>query len=307
MSIALLTRLPAAEAARWRGLLEEALGEAIPAKPDPATVDIALVANPPAGSFEALPNLKFIQSLWAGVDSLLADASRPRNVPLARLIDPAMADTMAEAVAAYVLDLHRQGPLYRQQQAKRVWKQHLQPRPAERRIGILGMGAMGQRSAEVLRALGFTVSGWSRTGATVEGVTMQAGDDGLEALLTDTDILVNLLPLTKETRGLLDRLLFGQLPRGASVINFARGGHLVAADLLAALDDGHLDHAVLDVFETEPLPADDPLWRHAKVTLLPHVAASTDPRTAAAFVAANVRAWRAGEPVKGLVAAERGY
>lgn len=288
-------------------LLAEALGEEIPRHPDPKAVEVALVANPAPGALDAFPNLKFIQSLWAGVDGLLADPSRPRHVPLARLVDPALADAMAEAVATHVLALHRQVLLYRQQQVKRLWRQHDQPRATERRVGILGLGAMGRRAAQVLHGLGFQVAGWSRGGGAMEGVAVHAGDDGLEALLTDTQILVNLLPLTKETRGLLDRGLFAQLPAGASVINFGRGAHVVTGDLLALLDKGHLGHAVLDVFETEPLPADDPLWRHPKVTILPHVAAATDPRTAAACVAANVRAWRAGRPVAGLVDPARGY
>lgn len=314
-NIVFLSRLepPAAEASR--ALLETALGEVILLGPphrdltadEVAAIEIAVVANPLPGILHTLPRLRFIQSLWAGIDGLMADATLPRQVPMARLVDPSLADAMAEAVAAHVLALHRQLPVYRRQQAARQWLMHRQPLATERRVGFLGLGEMARRSIDVLRPLRFDIGGWSRRPARLDGVANFHGDDGFAALLARSEILVNLLPLTAQTRGILNAATFAKLPRGASVINFGRGGHQVPGDIIAALDSGQLDHAVLDVFAAEPLPPDDPLWAHPQVTVTPHVAAATDPRSAARCVAANVALLRAGGAVVGLVDVGEGY
>jgi glyoxylate/hydroxypyruvate reductase len=263
---------------------------------DRGTIDVAVVANPPAGALAALPRLRLIQSLWAGVDKLLADASVPPDVPLARMVDPAMSAAMAETASWAVLGLHRRFFDYQAQQARGEWAPHLQRRADEVGVLVLGAGEMGRAVADRLAALGYRVSAWRASG----GVA-------LPPLLAATEIVVNLLPLTPATRGLLDARAFAGLPRGASIVNLARGAHVVDADLIAALDTGHLRRAVLDVFHLEPLPAEHAFWRHPRITVLPHVAALTDECSAAAIVAANLRALAQGAPIAHLVDRARGY
>jgi glyoxylate/hydroxypyruvate reductase A len=255
----------------------------------------AVVANPPAGALQGLPNLRLVQSLWAGVDKLLADPTLPAAVPLARMVDPMMNAAMAETALWAVLALQRDFFAYAAQQRRGQWLQHPQRRAQDWRVTVLGQGQMGQAVAAALQRQGFPVQGWRRDG------------QPLAPLLAATDVLVNLLPLTPATRGFIDAKWLAQLPRGAALVNLARGAHVVDADLLAALDTGHLRHAVLDVFHAEPLPAGHPYWQHPQVTVLPHVAAATDPRSAAAVVAANVRAALAGRPLANLVDRGRGY
>lgn len=295
MTIAFLTSLPDDAAERWLGALRAALpGDTVTAGLA-LDAEVAIVAAPAAGDLAKLPKLGFIQSAWAGVDGLLNDPLLPRAIPLARLIDPTLATQMAEAVAAHVLALHRQAPAYRAQQAQAIWRQLPQVPAAERQVGLLGFGEMAQASARLLEKLGFKVRAWSRS----------HGD--LNALLGGSDILVNLLPLTPQTRGILGRETFSRMKPGAAIINVGRGGHMVEADLIEALASGQISHAVLDVFETEPLPADHPFWRHPAITVLPHVAAITDPASASRRIAANIARFRAGEPVEGLVSLEAGY
>jgi glyoxylate/hydroxypyruvate reductase A len=299
------------EEARWRAALAAALPEAqwhTPASLHDAAaatrariageIEAAVVANPPPGTLQGLPRLRLIQSLWAGVDRLLADATLPTGVPIARMVDPAMTAAMVETALWAVLALHRGFFAYQQRQREQVWRQHRQRRADELGVLVLGQGTLGGAVAEALRGRGYRVAGWRREGA-------QAED--FEARLAAADILVNLLPLTEATRGLLDARLFARLPRGAGLVNLARGAHLVEADLLAALDAGQLRHAVLDVFQTEPLPAAHPFWRHPRITVLPHAAALTDERSAAAVAAANLRALRDGRPLQHRVDRVRGY
>lgn len=295
MTIAFLTRLPDRDAERWLSALRAALpGDDVVAGLAPGA-EIAIVAAPAPGDLAKLPKLGFIQSAWAGVDGLLTDPLLPRHVPLARLIDPSLATQMAEAVAAHVLALHRQAPAYRDQQAQAVWRQLPQVPASERQVGLLGFGEMARACADLLEQLGFRVGAWSRS----------HGDLG--PLLAGGDIIVNLLPLTAQTQGILGRETFARMKPGAAIINVGRGGHLVEADLLEALASGQISHAVLDVFETEPLPASHPFWRHPAITLLPHVAAITDPVSASQRIAANIVRFRSGEPIEGLVSPEAGY
>jgi glyoxylate/hydroxypyruvate reductase A len=274
---------------------------------DKTAVDVALAANPRWGELARFPNLRFVQSLWAGVDGLLGDPELPENITLARLVDPAMAQSMAEGAIAAVLYLHRQFPVYLQQQTSHTWRQLPQPVASHRRVGILGFGKMGEPVARGLAALGFAVSAWGLSPRAETSVDYSWGAAGLERLLAKTQILVNLLPLTDATRGVLNAELFSRLPAGAALINLGRGGHLKDADLLQALDTRHLGHAVLDVFHQEPLPADHAFWSHPHVTVLPHVAASTDPESAAPLALQNVAAFRAGRPLTGVVSRSRGY
>ena len=272
-----------------------------------AGIDVALVANPPVGALQGLPTLRFIQSLWAGVDRLLLDVSVPADVPLARMVDPAMNIAMAETALWAVTALHRGFFVYAAQQRAAQWRQHAQQRADELHVLVLGLGQMGRTAAQALARQGYRVSGWSTRPAMVEGVRTASGEDALPTLLADAHIVVNLLPLTPATRGLFNAATLAQMRRGASLVNLARGAHVVEADLLAALDSGHLQHAVLDVFATEPLPADHRYWHHDKVSVLPHVAAQTDPRSAALIAAGNVRAFRASAAPTNLVDRRRGY
>lgn len=311
MALLVLAAMSEAEFGGWEGALREAFpGETLRIYPDlgdPAEIEIALVANPPSGVLGQLPNLRLIHSLWRGVDALVGDPTLPRNVPLARLVDVAMARSMTESVLLHVLTLHRRLPEYRTQQSRAIWHELEQPTAAERRIGILGLGDLGQAAARALVGLGITVSGWSRRPRELPGIATYAGDAGFAALLAHTDILVNLLPLTSETQGILDSAALARLPHGAGLINVARGGHLSEPALLHALDSGQIGYAILDVFAEEPLPPDHPFWRHARVTVLPHVAAYSDARSGAAIVAANVARFRAGQPIEHVVDWKAGY
>ncbi len=313
MSIVLIGDLTEAAYASWRQYLAPELppDETLVLAPqcqDKEAVDIALAANPPWGELATYPNLRFVQSLWAGVDRLLGDPELPQNIPVARLIDPTMAQTMVEAAIAATLFIHRQFPAYLRQQQTRSWRQLPQPRIRHRTVAVLGFGQMGEAAARALAALGFYVRAWGQQarGGT-EPVDYARGPAGLEATLRNSEIVLNLLPLTPATTGILNTQLFEQLPRGAALINLGRGKHLQETDLLAALDNGRLSHAVLDVFAQEPLPPEHPFWSHPGITVLPHVAATTDPASAASIAARNVATFRAGRPLSGLVSRSRGY
>lgn len=297
MSLFLTGRFDAGERDEWLALLRAELpGETIVVERSAAAdADIAIVANPPSGALQGLPKLKLIQSLWAGVEKLLADDSIPHEVPIARMVDPAMNEAMAETALWAVLALQRDFFDYQRQQASAHWLPHPQRRADEFPVLVLGRGQMGSAVARRLAANGFPVASWG------------SRDGVLLPRLSSAAVVINLLPLTPATRGLFNATTLSAMRAGASLVNLARGGHVVDADLLAALDAGHLRHAVLDVFHEEPLPAGHRFWSHPKVTVLPHVAAATDPRSAAAVVAANVRRFRAGEPVEHRVDRTRGY
>lgn len=280
---------------RWRDALAAAMPEAEWLDAPQPDVTAAVVANPPPGRLQGLPQLKLIQSLWAGVDRLLADPTLPAGVPIARMVDPAMSAAMAETALWAVLSLHRGFFAYQRRQREGVWRAHAQRQAAEVSVLVLGQGEMGRAAAARIAALGYRVHGWRRDG------------QALAPLLATSEIVINLLPLTPATHGLLDAAFFAALPPRASIVNLARGAHVVEADLLAALDAGHLRHAVLDVFHAEPLPREHRFWMHPRVTLLPHAAALTDPRSAAAVAARNLRALRDGGPLVHLVDRERRY
>ena len=306
----LATSLSPAEEAGWCEVLSRAMPDerivAAEACGERASVELAIVANPPPGALRDLPGLRWVQSLWAGVDGLAGDPTLP-DVPVARLVDPALARAMAETAAAVVLGLHRDLDVYAAQQGRKAWRQHPPCPSGDRRVAVLGLGEMGRASAALLAWIGFDVRGWSRSGAWLDGVQVHAGEEGLVAALGGAEILLNLLPLTAETRGILGGASFGHLAPGACVVNFGRGGHLVEPDLLEALAAGRLRHAVLDVFDQEPLPADHPFWLHPNVTVLPHVAACTNRASAAAIVAAAVADYRRTGRVPEGFDRRRGY
>ncbi|MGQ0651174.1 MAG: 2-hydroxyacid dehydrogenase [Betaproteobacteria bacterium] len=291
----------------WLPLLKQALPHDRFVDSVEGDIDIALVATPPAGTLEKLQGTKLIQSLWMGVERLLADPAYPRGVPLARLIDPGMVAAMSETVLAHVLDWHRHHYRYRQQKQEGFWRRYKQYLASDRTVGILGMGQLGADAAGKLRALGFNVAGYSRRPRQLPDFETFAGEKGFEEFLRKTDALVCLVPLTAQTTGILNARVFSLLKQYGCVINLARGPHVVVPDLIAALDSGHLAHAYLDVFDTEPLPTESPLWKHPKVGITPHSAALTEPRTAVAKIAENVERVRRGETPHHLVDFEAGY
>jgi glyoxylate/hydroxypyruvate reductase A len=239
-----------------------------------------------------------------GVERLLADPAFPKGVPLARLVDPGMVAAMSETVLAHVLDWHHHHYVYREQQKAKRWHRLKQYLASDRTIGLLGLGELGGDVAAKLSALGFNVVGWSRRPKKLPGV--QCFTD-LDAVLEKSDVVVCLLPLTAHTRGILNFRTLRKIKLGGALINVARGGHVVAEDLIAVLDSGHLGHAYLDVFEYEPLPHDHPLWKQPGITITPHTAALTEPRTAIPAIVENVERLRRGEPPLNLVDFDAGY
>jgi glyoxylate/hydroxypyruvate reductase A len=288
----------------WIPLLEQALPQdRFHAAPD-APIDVAIVATPPAGTLARLKGVKLIQSLWMGVEKLLADPGLPQGVPIARLIDPGMVAAMTESVIAHVLDWHRHHYRYRAQQAERQWRRRKQYLASDRTVGILGLGTLGADAARKLLALDFKVAGLSRRPKELPGVTSFTE---LAPMLRATDALVCLLPLTRETLGILNGRNLGLVKKHGCVINLARGAHLIASDLIRELDSGHLAHAYLDVFDNEPLAPSDPLWQHPGITITPHSAALTEPRTAIPKIVENIERVRRGETPHHLVDFAAGY
>lgn len=296
---------------RWLPRLRERLPKdriyVHPAIPNPAEVEVALVGAPRPGDLAGLPGLKLVQCLWMGVDELLRDPGLPAHAAVARMVDPSMVRAMVEMVVAYALDYHRALYMYRRQQAERNWQYIPQRLAAERRVGILGLGELGRAAAARLKDFGFQVSGWSRRPKNLQGIDCHAGDAGLHEMLPCCDLVVFLLPLTPQTRGLIARPLLNLLKSGTGIVSLGRGAQMVTADVISALDSGRIGHAYLDVFEEEPLPRDHPLWRHAKVTVTPHMAARTEPATAIDVAVANIERVRRGEAPHHLVDRQAGY
>ncbi len=267
----------------------------------------ALLWRPPPGLLATQHNLRAIFALGAGVDSILTAGDLPSSVPLVRIEDAGMAQQMVEYSLYAVLHTFRGFGRYHDDQTRRQWA----PRPAgEHRnfpVGVLGLGVLGRAVAQGLAALDFPVHGWSRTRARLPGVTCHSGPEGLRNTLTASNVLIVLLPLTHQTRGLLDAETLSLLPDGACLVNLARGPLVVEQDLLDALDRGPLAHAFLDVFSTEPLPPDHPFWHHRAVSVTPHVAALTPVAPAAQQIAQKILQLQQGLPVTGIVDPTRGY
>lgn len=272
----------------------------------PQDVRWLAVWQPPADFAAQFPNLRLVFSLGAGVDHFDL-AALPAGLPLIRMTEAGLAAAMADYVTLAVLALHRDFIRYGAQQRRVEWQEHRVVPAAGRRVGIMGLGRLGQAALERLRPFGFPLAGWSRTPRALDGIETFAGEAGRAAFLARTDILVCLLPLTPETRGLIDGRLLAGLPRGAALVNAGRGAHLDQPALLAALDAGHIRAAVLDVTEPEPLPPDHPFWRHPAVWLTPHIATQTDPEAAVRQVLEAIARHEAGLPVEGRVDPARGY
>jgi glyoxylate/hydroxypyruvate reductase A len=297
---------------RFRRVLPDrkvvALGEPF----DRRDVDFVASWKHPPGSLAGLPSLQAIFSLGAGVDHLIGDPRLP-DVPIVRVVDTDLTERMSEYVVLHCLMHLRQQRRYDAQQRDKVWDDdRRQPAAREVRVGVMGLGVLGTDAAGKLRTMGFDVAGWSRSPKTLEGIETFSGEGGLAAFLARTDILVSLLPLTDETRGILNRDLFSKLAQtgrlgGPVLINAGRGGLQVERDILASLDDGTLNAATLDVFETEPLSAESPLWTHPAVTITPHNAAMSEPDAISARIAEQIRRIERGEPVQNVVDRSLGY
>ncbi|MFZ2158460.1 MAG: glyoxylate/hydroxypyruvate reductase A [Bradyrhizobium sp.] len=301
---------------RWKGRFDDVCGDRrvllLPdAAFDPADVHYAAVWKPAPGELAAFPNLRVIFNLGAGVDALMADSSLPQ-VPLVRVAVGDLTQRMTEYVSLHVLMHHRQELYLRASQREKRWQPKFQWPASAVSVGVMGLGTLGADAAEVLKRIGFPVAGWSRSARRIEGIECFHGQAQLAPFLARTDILVCLLPLTPDTRQILNRGLFAQLnhngPLGAPVlINAGRGGLQNEADILSCLDDGTLGAASLDVFAHEPLPADSPFWTHPRVVLTPHNAADTDPDEISKYVARQIERFEAGAALDNVVDPARGY
>jgi glyoxylate/hydroxypyruvate reductase len=271
------------------------------------SVRYALAWKQPAGSLAGLPNLRAILVLGAGVDGVLNDPELPANVPVMRLVGAGLPGPMAQYALYAVLHFHRRMADYCAQQRAALWQPRSELPTGLWRVGIMGLGVIGAHVAQRIASLGYPVAGWSRTGAAVQGIDVYAGAAGFGPFMARAQVLVNVLPLTRETRGILDARAFGLMPRGSYVVNIGRGAHVIEQDLIAALDSGHLAGAMLDVFDQEPLPADHPFWRHRGIIVTPHVAAPTLAAEAESQIVDNIRRMERGEAPLGAVDRNRGY
>lgn len=306
----LLLKSDAARCLAWTQLLAEKAPElpfrTWPDAGDPAEIRYLAAWIPPDDVMAQYPNLELLFSVGAGVDQLDL-AKLPEGLPIVRMIEPGLVDSMVEYVVMSVLALHRDLVPYIASQREQSWRP-LRIRPAsERRVGVLGLGMLGEACSRKLAEFGFPLAGWSRSRHEVEGVECFAGAAELPDFLARTDILICLLPLTDQTRGILGAELFAGLPRGAMLVNAGRGGHLDQDALLAALDSGQLSAAVLDVAVPEPLPAGHPLWSHPGVLLTPHIASRSRDEAAVDALLENLRRYRDGSPLVGLIDRRRGY
>lgn len=280
---------------------------ALPQHETDLQADYAVVWRPPEWLFRRCRGLRAVFNLGAGVDALVQLPALPHDLPVVRLEDAGMARQMVEYVVHGLLHASRQFGLYQQQQAQGLWHTLPAVQPSLWPVGVLGLGTIGAQVAQAVAALGYPVLGWSRSPRHLDGIKAFHGFDALPAFLTQTRVLVNVLPLTEETRGLLNAKTLGQLKKGAYLINVGRGAHLSEDDLLPLIDNGQLQGALLDVFVNEPLPAGHPFWRHPAIRITPHIAAITLEDEACGQIINKIIALENGDAITGVVALERGY
>jgi Phosphoglycerate dehydrogenase and related dehydrogenases len=294
----------------WRGIFAAEAPDIAFATPDelndPASIRYLAAWDPSSDLLRTLPNLQALFSVGAGVDQFDLSRLAP-HVKLVRMIEPGITEGMVEYCCASVLALHRDWIDYRIAQQQHRWMPIDVVAAADRRIGVMGLGHLGQAVLAALRPFGFALSGWSRSRHQIDGICCHAGPGELAQFLSACDILVCLLPLTPETRGILCRKNLSELPYGAALMNVGRGGHLVEQDLLQLIDDGQIHAAILDVTDPEPLPADHPFWDHPRIILTPHIASMTRADTSARALIANIRRHQSGQSMHGEVSREQGY
>ncbi len=308
----IVVSLPAADKTEWwcqmlRDLMPDWNVYPIDQVPDPDAVTYSVLWRPATGSMKPFRNLKAIVSLGAGIDHVLADEQLPIHVPIIRTVGTDLTQRMKEYVALHVLRHHRELPAIQANQARQLWEQIVVPPAPQRRVGVMGLGNLGAVAADLLKQIGFEVRGWSRSPKDLPGIQCFSGSEGFGAFLEGTEILVCLLPLTESTRGILNVDTFNRLKRGASIVNAARGPHLVDSDLVDALNSGQISSATLDVFHVEPLPKTHPFWTNPKITVTPHVASLIDAPTGSKIVAKNIRTFQETGTVADLADAKRGY
>ena len=311
-TIVFISQLDSKTQSQWLSCLREQLVDETILLPEQISegelknVDIAIVSNPDPSVIAKFPNLIWIQSLWAGVENLVNE-TLTEQVRLVRLVDPELTKTMAEAVIAWTLYLHRNMPEYAQQQINKQWHQLPYISAKELRVGVLGAGNLGLASLKSLQQFDFQVSCWSRTPKQLNGVKSYTGHSGLQSIVSNSDILISLLPLTSQTHHLLDKTLLSLLPHGAKVINFSRGAVIDIKALVELLETRQISHAVLDVFEHEPLAKTDPIWSNPNITVLPHISAATDMNSSIKVASINIKKYRKLMIVPNAVNAELGY
>jgi glyoxylate/hydroxypyruvate reductase A len=310
--IVLITNMDAQIEQQWLALLQKILNHEKILLPDQITadhaqqVDIAIVANPNPEVVAQFPNLIWIQSLWVGVEKLITTLPLDR-IKLVKLNDPHLTQTMAEAVLAWTLYLQRNMPEYALQQAQKKWLPIPYKSPQETRVSVLGAGTLSIAAVDILNRHGYPVCCWSRNAKKITGGQHFTEKSGLQSMLHKTDILINLLPLTPATHHLIDADLLKNLPKGSRFINFSRAAVVDTKALLALLDESHIAHAVLDVFEQEPLPVESLIWQHSNITVLPHISGPTNINSAAEIVADNITNYRATNIIPDAVDDEQGY
>ena len=308
--MALLYKADPVRGEQWKRLFAEHAPDiewrAWPDIGDPKDIRYLAAWQAPDDLEALLPNLQVLFALSAGVDQLDLDRL-PTTLPVVRLLDPSITRGMCEYASFAVLSLHRDMLRYRQQQMARCWQAHLLQPAAKRRVGVMGLGTQAQQILATLQTFGFDLSGWARSEHRIAGVDCFAGAEQLPAFLDRCDIVVCVLPLTEQTKGILNRQLFQHLPKGAALVNMGRGGHLIEEDLLEALASGQLSAAVLDVLEQEPAAPDHPFWHHPQILLTPHIAAMTQPESAFSVLLENIRRHQRGESMLGQVDRERSY
>jgi glyoxylate/hydroxypyruvate reductase A len=309
--VAILCLLHQAYGQKLIGAIREALPDEDvrewPEAGDPAEIDISMIYRMQPGFLKPYPNLKLISATGAGIDHYLLDPDFPRHLPLVRVVDESFAARMADYVLSWAMFHHRDIAHYLEAQQRREWAYKVMRPAAEVSVGVMGLGQMGSLAAKRLAMLGYEVHGWARSQHTIDGVTCHAGEAELGSFLARTEILINLLPLTPETNGILSSAVFDRMPKGGILISAGRGKHLIEADLIAALESGQLRAATIDAFRTEPLPADHPFWTQPGLYVTPHCSSTASLETIVESFAENVRRFRAGQPLLNLVDYDKGY